>query len=52
MNVPDAKRLQLEEENARLKKLAGKQALDISVLKDVLSKNFPGRVMPGNRGWL
>lgn len=41
MNVPDAKRLrQLEEENARLKKLVGQQALDIFVLKDVLSKNF------------
>ena len=41
MSVPDAKRLrQLEEENARLKKLLGEQALDISVLKDVLSKNF------------
>ena len=41
MSVPDAKRLkQLEEENARLKKLVGEQALDISVLKDVLSKNF------------
>lgn len=41
MNVPDVKRLrQLEEENARLKKLVGEQALDISVLKDVLSKNF------------
>ena len=41
MQVSDAKRLrQLEEENARLKKLVGEQALDISVLKDVLSKNF------------
>ena len=41
MSVSDAKRLmQLEEENARLKKLVGEQALDISVLKDVLSKNF------------
>ena len=41
MSVSDAKRLkQLEEENSRLKKLVGEQALDISVLKDVLSKNF------------
>ena len=41
MSISDAKRLkQLEEENARLKKLVGEQALDISVLKDVLSKNF------------
>jgi putative transposase len=41
MSISDAKRLrQLEEENSRLKKLVGEQALDISVLKDVLSKNF------------
>jgi len=41
MGVSDAKRLKhLEAENARLKKLVGEQALDISVLKDVLSKNF------------
>ena len=41
MNISDAKRLrQLEEENARLKRLVGKQALDIVVLKDVISKNF------------
>ena len=41
MGISDAKRLKhLEAENARLKKLVGEQALDISVLKDVLSKNF------------
>ncbi|CAI3242085.1 Mobile element protein [Desulfovibrio diazotrophicus] len=41
MQVPDAKRLrQLEDENARLKRIVGEQALDIVVLKDVLSKNF------------
>ena len=41
MDMSNAKRLrQLEEENSRLKKLVGEQALDISVLKDVLSKNF------------
>ncbi len=41
MQVSDAKRLrQLEDENARLKRLVGEQALDIVVLKDVLSKNF------------
>ena len=41
MSASDAKRLkQFEKENARLKKLVGEQALDISVLKDVLSKNF------------
>jgi putative transposase len=41
MSVSDARRLkQLEEENTRLKKLVGEQALDISILKDALSKNF------------
>ena len=41
MNISDAKRLrQVEEENARLKRLVGEQALDIVVLKDVISKNF------------
>ena len=41
MNISDAKRLrQLEEENARLKRRVGEQALDIVVLKDVISKNF------------
>jgi len=41
INISDAKRLrQLEEENARLKRLVGEQALDIVVLKDVISKNF------------
>lgn len=41
MNISDVKRLrQLEEENARLKRLVGEQALDIVVLKDVISKNF------------
>ena len=41
MDVSDAKRpRQLEEENSRLKKMVAGQALDISILKDVLSKNF------------
>ena len=41
MNISDAKRLrQLEDENARLKRLVGEQALDIVVLKDALSINF------------
>ncbi len=41
MQISDAKRpRQLEDENARLKRLVGEQALDIVVLKDVLSKNF------------
>lgn len=40
MNISDAKRFrQLEEDNARLKRLVGEQALDV-VLKEVISKNF------------
>lgn len=39
MGVPEARRLkQLEEENARLKRLVADQALDNSVLKDLLKK--------------
>jgi len=41
MNTAEAKRMkELEKENARLKKLVAEQALDISILKDVNSKNF------------
>lgn len=41
MEVSDAKRLrQLEEENARLKKLVADLVLDNTMLKDVASKNF------------
>ena len=41
MDVSEAMRLRrLEEENARLRKMVAEQALDISILKDVLSKNF------------
>lgn len=41
MNLSDAKRLrQLEQENARLKRLVGEQALDVVTLKDVIAKNF------------
>ena len=40
MEVSEAKRLkQLEEENARLKRLVANQALDIEMLKEVLGKN-------------
>lgn len=40
MDVSEAKRLkQLEEENARLKRLVANQALDIDMLKEVLGKN-------------
>jgi len=41
MNTSDARRMkELEKENARLKRLVAEQALDISILRDVNSKNF------------
>jgi len=41
MNTAEAKRVkELEKENARLKKLVAELSLDISILKDVNSKNF------------
>ena len=41
MNTSDTRRMkELEKENARLKKLATEQALDISILRDVNSKDF------------
>jgi len=41
MEAGDARRLrQLEEENRRLKRLVADQALDIQVLKDVVSKKW------------
>jgi len=41
MNTSDARRMkELEKENARLKKLVAEQALNISILRDVNSKNF------------
>jgi len=41
MTVSDLRRLKaLETENRRLKQIVGEQALDITVLKDLLSKNF------------
>lgn len=41
MNTNDARRMkELKKENARLKKLVAEQALDISILRDVNSKNF------------
>jgi putative transposase len=40
MDVSEAKRLkQLEEENAKLKRIVADQTLDIAMLKDVLGKN-------------
>jgi len=39
MSVPEARRLkQLEEENARLKRLVAEQALDNTILKDLVKK--------------
>ena len=41
MSVPDARRLkQLEEENARLKKLLAEAMLDNAVLKDVTARKW------------
>ena len=41
MSVPDARRLkQLEEENARLKKLLAEAMLDTAVLKDITSRKW------------
>jgi putative transposase len=41
MDVSEAKRLkQLEEENAKLKRIVADQALDITMLKDVLGKKW------------
>lgn len=41
MDISDAMRLrQLEEENARLRKMVARQPQDISILQDALSKNF------------
>ncbi len=41
MEVSEARRLHaLEDENRRLKRIVADQALDISALKDVLSKNW------------
>jgi putative transposase len=41
MSVPDAKRLkQLEDENARLKKLLAEAMLDNAVLKDITARKW------------
>jgi putative transposase len=41
MEVSDARKLKgLEEENARLKKLLAEAMLDVSTLKEMLTKNF------------
>jgi putative transposase len=41
MEVSEDKRLkQLEEENAKLKRIVADQALDITMLKDVLGKKW------------
>jgi putative transposase len=41
MEVSDAKKLKaLEAENAKLKKLFAEQMMDVSMLKEMLAKNF------------
>ncbi len=41
MEVSEAKRLkQLEDENAKLKRLLAEQMLDVSTLREMLGKNF------------
>lgn len=41
MTTSEARRLkELEEENARLKKLVANQALEIDAMKEVMSKNY------------
>ena len=41
MDVSDAKRLKaLEEENAKLKRLLAEQMMDVSTLREMLTKNF------------
>ena len=41
MEVSEAKRLkQLEEENAKLKRIVAEQALDITMLKDLVGKKW------------
>ena len=41
MDVSDARKLKaLEEENAKLKRLLAEQVMDVSTLKEMLTKNF------------
>ncbi len=41
MDVSDAKRLKaIEEENVKLKKLLAEQMMDVSTLREMLTKNF------------
>jgi len=41
MKVDELKRLkELEQENARLKKIVANQSLDIDIMKDVISKKW------------
>ena len=41
MDVSDAKRLKvLEGENAKLKRIVADQTLDLTAMKELLSKNF------------
>jgi hypothetical protein len=58
MEVSEAKRLkQLEDENAKLKKLLAEQMLDVAAMRELLSKNGrarrqarSGRASPGHDG--
>ncbi len=41
MDVSDARKLKaLEDDNARLKRLLAESVMDVSTLKEMLSKNF------------
>jgi putative transposase len=41
MEVSEAKRLkQLEDENAKLKRLLAEQVMDVATLREMLGKNF------------
>ena len=45
MEVSEAKRLkQLEDENAKLKRLLAEQMMDVATLREMLGKNFCGPV--------
>ncbi len=51
MDVSDARKLkQLEDENGKLKRLLAEAMLDITMLKDLNSKNGNARSEAGSRG--
>ena len=50
MRVDQAKRLkQLEQENGRLKKLVGEQALDLAILREAVAGNYGARRNAGRQ---